>query len=52
MITNPTNRDILQAQHKKFNDMEVALTFNGNMLEELQKNIKLLVEENKLIKKQ
>lgn len=50
--TNPSNRDILNILNKKFAEMEKALTFNGSMMEDMQTTIKLLMEENKILKKE
>nr|CAI5864250.1 unnamed protein product [Callosobruchus analis] len=47
---NPSNKDILKTINKKFAELEAAVTFNGNIMEDLQNTIKSLAEENKQLK--
>nr|CAI5826807.1 unnamed protein product [Callosobruchus analis] len=44
---NPSIKDILRTINKKFAELEAAITFNGNIMDDLQKTIKSLTEENK-----
>nr|CAI5860434.1 unnamed protein product [Callosobruchus analis] len=38
--------------HRKFAELEKALTLNGEIMDELQKTIKLITDENKNLKKE
>ncbi|VEN49708.1 unnamed protein product [Callosobruchus maculatus] len=51
-MKNPSNKDILKAMNRRFTDLEHAITFNGEIMEELKNTIKVLTEENKNIKKE
>lgn len=49
---NPTNKDIINTMNKKFMELETALTFNGSVMEDLQKTLKTVLEENKRMAKE
>nr|CAI5847328.1 unnamed protein product [Callosobruchus analis] len=49
---NPSNKDLLKMMNRKFAEDEKALTFNGEVMDELQKTIKLITDENKNLKKE
>lgn len=50
--TNPSNKDILDTFNSKFSELEKALTFNGEIMEQLQITIKTVLEQNKALKKE
>nr|CAI5841639.1 unnamed protein product [Callosobruchus analis] len=50
-MKNPSNKDILKAMNRRFIDLEHAITFNGEIMEELRSTIRSLTKENKNIKK-
>lgn len=50
LSTHPLNRNILNTLNKKIAEMEIVLTFNGNMIEDMQTTIKILMEKNKNLK--
>nr|CAI5827304.1 unnamed protein product [Callosobruchus analis] len=49
-MKNSSNKDILKAMNRRFTDLEHAITFNGEIMEELRNTIRSLTEENKNIK--
>nr|CAI5844385.1 unnamed protein product [Callosobruchus analis] len=49
---NPSNGDIMKALNIRFKDIEKALNFNGDKMEELQKDLRSVIEENKQMKKE
>nr|CAI5860082.1 unnamed protein product [Callosobruchus analis] len=51
-MRNPSNKDIFKAMNRRFTDLEHAITFNGEIIEELRNTIRSLTEENKNIKKE
>nr|CAI5829681.1 unnamed protein product [Callosobruchus analis] len=51
-VENPSYGKILKVLNSKFAELEKAITFNGDMMEQLQQTIKVLTEENKKIKKE
>nr|CAI5854169.1 unnamed protein product [Callosobruchus analis] len=48
---NPT-KNLLKVMNRKFAELEKALTFNGEIMDELQNTIKLITDENKNLKKE
>nr|CAI5820244.1 unnamed protein product [Callosobruchus analis] len=46
-VENPSNGKILKVLNSKFAELEKAITFNGDMMEQLQQTIKVLTKENK-----
>lgn len=51
-VENPSNKDVLNAMKLIFEELKTSVTFNGNSIEDLKREIKDLVKENKEIKKQ
>nr|CAH7753439.1 unnamed protein product [Callosobruchus chinensis] len=49
---NPSNGKILKVLNYRFDELEKAITFNGDMMEKLQKTIEAITEENKKLKKE
>nr|CAI5854156.1 unnamed protein product [Callosobruchus analis] len=49
---NPSNKDLLKMMNRKFAALEKALTFIGEIMDELQKTIKIITDENKNLKKE
>ena len=49
---NITNKDMLDYLTKQFEKLEKAVTFNGNMMEDIEKTVKKIMEENKSMKKE
>lgn len=48
----PTNKDLLTAMNKKFSELVKSITFNGEMMEDLQRTVKMVLEENKQLRKE
>nr|CAH7759763.1 unnamed protein product [Callosobruchus chinensis] len=49
---NPSNGKILKVLNSRIAELEKAITFNGDMMDTLQKTIKAITEENKPLKKE
>nr|CAI5843568.1 unnamed protein product [Callosobruchus analis] len=48
---DPTNREVMKVLSTKFKELERAITFNGEVMDQLQKSIKEIINENKHLKK-
>nr|CAI5862994.1 unnamed protein product [Callosobruchus analis] len=51
-IENPSNKDVIKTINVKFAEIEKAITFNGEIMEQLQETIKSMAEENKKLKRE
>nr|CAH7748119.1 unnamed protein product [Callosobruchus chinensis] len=49
---NPSNGKILKVRNSRFAELGKVITFNGDMMEKLQKTIEVITGENKKLKKE
>lgn len=47
MIKNTSNENILNTFNSEFSELEKALTFNGELMEQLQRTLSTVLEYNK-----
>ncbi|CAH1959640.1 unnamed protein product [Acanthoscelides obtectus] len=45
-MDNPCNKDIMKTRQQKFSEIEKALNFNGEVMEDLQITVKAISDEN------